>query len=99
MVENPLTFTSNQANSTIGFEKIADGATIQYNDGTGWKDASTSTSITLNSGEYVMFKGDYSGATLSNLNYTQFKITGDVSVSGDINTLLIKWHIRLRVEI
>ncbi|MCQ2209989.1 MAG: leucine-rich repeat protein [Paludibacteraceae bacterium] len=89
VVENPLTFTSNKDGSEIGFAQIASGAKIQYNDGTGWKDASEliNNLLSLNSGEYVMFKGDYSGATLSNSNFTQFAITGDVSASGDINSL------------
>lgn len=85
-----LTFTSNQDGSKIGFAKIADGATIQYNDGTGWKDASTFTStnpLTLNSGESVQFKGKKAEKN-SLTNYTQFSITGKVSASGDVNTLI-----------
>ena len=81
-------FTAKQSNSTVGLNKLASFQTIEYSyDGNTWNSMTTSTTITLtNIGDSFYVRGVLSSSN-SGSNYTQFKITGNIKASGNINYL------------
>lgn len=92
-----LTFTAEQANSTINLRRVGNdtasltNAVLQYSTDGGetWSDYTLSSTITLTAiGDSVMFKGTNTtiGATAS--NYHQFSMTGKIKASGDVTSLL-----------
>lgn len=85
-----ITFTANRS-SEIGLVTKASTHTIQYSkDKVTWKNMTTSTDISLSTGEKVYIRGILSG-NCSSSNYTTFSIDAhwgyDVTLSGNINTL------------
>ena len=86
-----ITFTANQANSTVGLSKLSTYQQLDYsqNNGTSWTTMTTATTITLpNSGDTVLVRGILNGNNDYNEgNYTNFTINGNVKVSGNINSL------------
>ena len=86
-VDDPfVTFTA-AGSSTIGFIRIANGQTLEYStDKTNWSNMTAETSLSLNAGDKVYVRGTLS-QNLLRTNYTQFDITGNVSLSGNINAL------------
>ena len=87
-IPNYLTFTAEQDNSAISLNS-ATNPDIKYslNGGT-WTQWDYSA-ITLNMGDTVRMKGNNSsGFSTSTSNYNQFKMTGKISASGNIMSLL-----------
>ena len=85
---NYVTFTAEQANSTIGLNKLSTNQTLEYStDTTNWNTMDTSTSISLpNTGDEVYIRGILS-ADNSASDYTQFKMTGKIAASGNCNAI------------
>lgn len=88
-----LKFTAEQANSTIKLVKYGSPTTIslQYstNGGRTWKTYAIGNTITLaNVGNNVKFKGENSTFSSLTSKYYYFKMTGKISASGDITSLL-----------
>ena len=82
-----ITFEATQS-STLGLQSISSNQTLQYSiDGTTWNTFDTSTTINLNTGDKVHVRGILSGDNGENSDYTQFRTTGGLKVSGNINTL------------
>lgn len=91
-----LTFTANTAGSTVNFSKITSYAptvSLEYSTdgGSTWSSYPSNTSgqvITLaNIGDTVKFRGTNSSLSTSTVS-NRFSITGSVSASGDVTTLL-----------
>ena len=85
---NYLTFTAEQDNSTIALNSVTN-PDIKYrlNEGA-WVQWDYSA-ITLNTGDIVRMKGNNSnGFSTSSSNYNQFQMTGKISASGNIMSLL-----------
>ena len=83
-----VTFTAQEANSTIGLNKLSTHQTLEYStDNATWNVFDTSVTITLsNIGDEVYVRGVLSGH--NNLNdYTCFKMTGLIAASGNCNAL------------
>ena len=88
-VELPVVkFTAKQANSTIGLSKKSSNQTLEYStDGDTWNSMTTSTTITLaNLGDSVYIRGILNSNNTTS-NYTQFTMSGNIKVSGNINYL------------
>ena len=87
-VPNAVKFTAQEANSTIGLEKLSLYQTLEYSsDLSNWSSMTTATTITLtNSGDTVYIRGVLSDHNTYN-NYTQFKMTGKIAASGNCNYL------------
>ena len=89
-----LTFRAEQAGSTLKFVKVSSAptVTVQYTtDGSTWNDYTLGSTITLaNVGDRVGFiaKTTNNGFSTSNSAYHVFQGTGQLSVSGNINSLL-----------
>lgn len=89
-----LTFRAEQAGSTLKFVKVSSAptVTVQYTtDGSTWNDYTLGSTITLaNVGDRVGFiaKTTNNGFSTSNIAYHVFQGTGQLSVSGNINSLL-----------
>lgn len=88
-----LTFTAEQANSTIKLAKNGSPAAIslQYstNGGRTWNTYTIGNTITLaNIGDNVKFKGENSSFSSSTSNYYIFQMTGKIAASGDVTSLL-----------
>ena len=85
---NYLKFTAQQDNSTISLTSKT-SPDIKYSlNGGAWTQWDYSA-ITLNTGDTVRMKGNNSsGFSTSNSNYNQFKMTGKISASGNIMSLL-----------
>ena len=88
MPDNYITFTVQEDNSVIGINKLSSYQQLWYSDNEFNTRNVFDTSITLNmnSGDTVYVWGILSGNNTSS-DYTQFNITGKVSVSGNINSL------------
>ena len=80
-------FTANAA-STVGLSRISSKQTLMYStdNGATWSNMTTSTSISLSTGDSVYVRGVLSANT-DEYDYTQFTISGDVKASGKINAL------------
>ena len=78
-------FTANAA-STVGLEKLSTNQTLEYSvdEGATWNNMDTSTSVSLAQGDKMYVRGQLSGNN-SNSNYTQFKMTGSIAASGNMN--------------
>ena len=85
---NYVTFTAQQANSTIGLSKLSTNQTLEYStDKVNWLTFDTSVTITLaNVGDEVYIRGVLSGNNTSS-NYTRFTMTGLIAASGNCNSL------------
>ena len=83
-----VTFKAEEANSTIRLNQLSTNQTLEYSrDGSKWYNMKTSTTITLaNVGDEVYIRGILSGNN-SDLNYTQFKMTGKIAASGNCNAI------------
>ena len=83
-----VTFTAEEAGSTLGLAKVGKNQTLEYStDTTNWNTMNTSTSISLsNTGDKVYIRGILSadGGILQN---TQFKMTGKIAASGNCNAI------------
>ena len=78
-------FTANAA-STVGLAKLSSNQTLEYSvdEGATWNNMDTSTSVSLAQGDKMYVRGQLSGNN-SNSNYTQFKMTGSIAASGNMN--------------
>ncbi len=87
-ITNYVTFTAQQANSTIGLEKLSTNQKLWYStNGKQWKKMATDTTITLtNSGDNCYIAGILNGDNTGS-DHTQFKMTGKIAVSGNCNAL------------
>lgn len=84
---NMFRFTAKDDNSSIGLNSISTGQTLEYNtDGTTWNNMTTATTINLTSGQSVYVRGTLSSNNSSS-NYTQFKMSGNIKATGNINYL------------
>ena len=85
---NMVIFTAEEAGSTIGLNKLSSYQTLEYKTASSdWTSMNTSTNITLdNIGDKVYVRGVLSGDNTDS-NYTQFKITGKITASGNCNAL------------
>jgi len=87
-----LTFTSEQANSTIKFKPYS--GTWQYStDKVNWADGTSDTTITLtNIGDKVYLKGSNCITTYKDSGidkgYHNFAMTGTIAASGDVSSLI-----------
>lgn len=86
----PLTLTAEQAGSTVKLNKIGspnvDG--IQYRTTGDWQPYTIGETITLtNVGDTVQFQ-DLNPGTYNLSNYRQFKMTGKIAASGNIQSML-----------
>ena len=97
MLRTPLTFTAEQANSTVRMASGASSAPAVYleTSRTGeegsWTDFTVgSTTITLaNVGDKVYFRAKQDNASFGNMDdYNYFVMTGKIAASGNLNTLL-----------
>lgn len=72
-------------NSTFGLTNKASVSTVQYSldNGTTWTDLTTSSNITLNTGEKAYLRGKING-NLSSSDYTKFTMTGKIAAKGNI---------------
>ena len=78
-----VTFKANQS-STIGLNRLSSYQKLLYsNNKKDWNVFDTSTSISMNVGDEIYVAGILK-RDINSTNYTNFKITGDVSVSGNI---------------
>ena len=88
---NGVIFTAEEANSTIGLEKLSSYQTLEYRTvGSNWQNMTLDTVITLNNiGDKVYIRGelrDYNSYS----NYTLFTMTGRISASGNCNYIWSK---------
>ena len=82
-----VTFTAEEANSTIGLAKLSPNQTLEYStDITTWNTFDTTTNISLNNGDKVYIRGMLS-ANNDTSNYTQFKMNGKIAASGNCNAI------------
>ena len=96
MLKTPLTFTAEEAGSTIKMVKSSSAPTVYLETSpTGeegsWSDFIVgSTTITLeNVGDKVYFRAKQDNNVFAiNANYNKFVMTGKIAASGNINTLL-----------
>ena len=96
---NYLTFTAEQDNSTIALNSVTN-PDIKYrlNEGA-WVQWDYSA-ITLNTGDIVRMKGNNSnGFSTSSSKYNQFQMTGKISASGNIMSLLYENDFERRLTI
>ena len=98
----PLTFTAEQANSTVQLTKVGSPAdvslSVSYNDGKTWSAYTVGDTITLSSvGDKVCFAAS-SGVTnttfaSSTSAYHKFVMTGEIAASGDIASLTLNKYL------
>lgn len=82
-----VTFTAEEANSTIRLSKLSINQTLEYSaDTTAWNTFDTTTKISLNSGDKVYVRGILSTDNTTS-QYTQFKMTGKIAASGNCNAI------------
>ena len=83
-----VTFTAQEANSTIGLSRLSTNQTLEYStDNINWLTFNTSVTITLtNVGDKVYIRGVLSANNTAS-DYTQFTMTGRITASGNCNTL------------
>jgi hypothetical protein len=91
----PLTFTAEEANSTVKLEAtgidLATARSVKYrtNDKGYWKAYRTNQVITLvNIGDYVQFKNETEQWSETGNEYIKFVMTGKVAGSGNVNSLI-----------
>ena len=98
VVSDALCFTAEEANSTLHLDKVGSPDAISLEtstNGSNWTDYSWTdkTGVTLklaNIGDKVYMRAKNENQTIGNSyqNYYQFKMTGKISASGNIQTLL-----------
>ena len=88
-----ITFTAEEAGSTIGLAKLSTYQLLEYTTDNVfkpspvWQKMDVDTVITLeNTGDMVHFRGVLSGNN-TDINYTQFTMTGKMAASGNCNAL------------
>lgn len=87
VVGNGIMFKSLKDNSTIGFLKLSKNQEMEYsNDQNTWIGFQEDTVLTLNNDEIVYVRGVLTSDN-SMEEYTQFKLNGKLSVSGDIKNI------------
>ena len=92
-IKEPLTFTAKSA-SNISLDKVGDDtshltAAIKYNkNGDGWTDYTAGDVISLDENDVVMFSGNNNNFSYSENEYYQFKMTGTIEASGNVQSLL-----------
>lgn len=87
VVGNGIMFKSLEDNSTIGFLKLSKNQEMEYsNDQNTWFSFQEDTVLTLNNDEIVYVRGVLTSDN-SMEEYTQFKLNGKLSVSGDIKNI------------
>jgi hypothetical protein len=88
----PLTFTAEQANSTIKLSKVGSPPNVNLTystDGTHWNTYTVEDVITLsNIGDKVMFRGSNNTFSTPMMHYHKFVMTGRISASGDVTSML-----------
>ena len=83
-----VTFTAQQDNSSIGLNKLSTNQTLEYSTDTfTWNTFDTTTNISLNKRDKVYIRGVLSGDNNYYEDYTQFKMTGKIAVSGNCNAI------------
>jgi hypothetical protein len=83
-----VTFTAEEASSSIGLEKLSTNQTLEYStDTTTWNTFDTTTDIPLNNGDKVYVRGVLSADNAAYSDYTQFKMSGKIAASGNCNAL------------
>ena len=86
-IPNYLRFTAEKDNSTISLTSKT-SPDIKYSlNGGAWTKWNYSA-ITLNTGDTIRMKGNNSSGFSTSSNYNQFKMTGKISASGNIMSLL-----------
>lgn len=92
----PLTFTAQQANSTMSLNRVGSSsslanAVVQYStdNGSTWNNYTLGTTLTMsNVGDTIMWKGNNSGLGYDwDTNYHKFIMSGSIEASGDITSL------------
>lgn len=80
-------FKANSA-STLGLQYLSTNQTLQYSsdNGTTWNTFDTSTTINMSTNDEVLMRGILS-ADVGVSDYSKFRTTGNLTVSGNINTL------------
>ena len=83
-----VTFTAEEAGSTIGFSKKSLSIKLEYSlDKETWQTMYSSTIVTLNNmGDQVYIRGEYNGG-YTQTDLTNFAMTGKISASGNGNAL------------
>jgi hypothetical protein len=82
-----VTFKAEEDNSSIGLTKLSTNQILEYStDKTTWNTFDTTTNIPLNNGSKVYVRGVLMDNNTSS-NYTQFKMTGKITASGNCNAL------------
>ena len=88
-----ITFTAEEAGSTIGLAKLSTYQLLEYTTDNVfkpspvWQKMDVNTVITLeNAGDMVYFRGVLSGDNTTS-NYTQFTMTGKIAAKGNCNAL------------
>ena len=82
-----VTFTAEEDNSSIGLNKLSTNQTLEYSmDTATWNTFDTTTNISLNNGDKVYVRGILSADNLF-YNYTTFKMSGKIAVSGNCNAI------------
>lgn len=85
--EDQFRFISNQDGSSVGLAQISTHQTLEYSlDGNIWSNMTTETTISLNNDITLYVRGKLSDDN-SELDYTQFAITGSIEAKGNINYL------------
>ena len=86
-IENKFIFVSLQDGSTVGLISLSSHQTLEYStDEITWNNMTTSTTISLNKGDYIYLRGVLSGNN-STSDYTQFEMTGSIAAKGNTNVL------------
>lgn len=88
MYEPYVTFTAEEAGSTIGLAKLGSAHTLEYSTDTqSWTPMTTETSVTMtNVNDKVYVRGKLT-ANLSTSKYTKFTMTGKIAASGNCNAI------------
>lgn len=86
-IEQYLTFTAEEDNSSIGLTKLSTNQILEYStDTTTWNTFDTTTNILFNNGDKVYVRGILSADNTST-NYTKFKMSGKIAASGNCNAI------------
>ena len=85
---NYVTFTAEEAGSTLGLNKLGSMHTLECSTDTqSWSPMTTTTTITLpNINDKVYVRGILN-SDQNDVDYTNFKMTGKIAASGNCNTL------------
>ena len=85
---NWITFTAEQPNSSVGLLKLSTNQTMWYStDIITWNNMNTTNNITLtNVGDKLYVRGILNGDNTIE-DFTQFKMSGKISISGNINAV------------